>query len=125
KGCAQARGDLIVVLGADDCLTPAAFEQVAIAWRAGKTDIYAGRAIMVGGDGSVTLRDDEEFSEAALVSGIPFNHNAMYVTREAYAKIGPYDLNFRLGADAHWVHRAIKSGLSFTRINAPLVRFGL
>lgn len=125
KGCAQARGDLIVVLGADDCLTPVAFEQVAIAWRAGKTDIYAGRAIMVGDDGAVTLRDDEEFSEAALVSGIPFNHNAMYVTQEAYAKIGPYDLNFRLGADAHWVHRAIKSGLSFTRINAPLVRFGL
>lgn len=125
KGCAQARGDLIVVLGADDCLTPVAFEQVAIAWRAGKTDIYAGRAIMVDRNGCVTLRDDEEFSEAALVSGIPFNHNAMYVTREAYAKVGPYDLDFRLGADAHWVHRAIKAGLSFTRINAPLVRFGL
>ncbi len=125
KGCARARGDLIVVIGADDCLTPVAFEQVAIAWRTRRTDIYAGRAVMISKDGSVTLRDDEEFSEAALVSGIPFNHNAMFATPGAYAKVGPYDLDFRLGADAHWVHRAIKSGLSCTRINAPLVRFGL
>ena len=125
KGCARTRGDLIVVLGADDCLTPVAFEQVDIAWRANKADIYAGRAIMVALDGAETLREDEEFGIGALVSGIPFNHNSMFATREAYRRVGGYALEFRLAADAHWVHRAILAGLAFQRINAPLVRFGL
>ena len=125
KGIALATGDLIGVLGADDTLCDEALPRLAAAWRETQPDIICGQALMVAPDGSQALRPDEDYGPGALLSGIPFCHNAMFATRGAYGAVGNYDLHYRLCADAHWVHRAIRAGLTCRQVDAPVVRFGL
>jgi len=125
KGIAQARGDLIGVLGADDRYKPDALSLVREARQRSTADIYAGRASLVESTGKSTERLDEEFGVGSLVSGIPFNHNAMFASSEAYKKIGPYSLKYQICADAQWVHRAVKAGATCSRIDRVLVEFGM
>lgn len=125
KGLAQAKGDLTVVLGADDELCDDALNNAYHFWRDGKTDIVAGRALMIDANGAESYREDEDFGQGALLTGIPFCHNAMFATRRAYDVVGGYDVKYRLAADAHWTHRAIRAGLACTRIDRPLVRYSL
>lgn len=53
-----------------------------------------------------------------LVGAIPLCHNAMFASRHAYEVVGLYDLSYKIVADAHWVHRAIRAGMRFTPLNA-------
>jgi GT2 family glycosyltransferase len=124
KGVRLASRELIGVLGADDELCEGALQAVSSAWRQGPTDLLAGRAYLARADGSAALRADEDYGPGALLSGIPFCHNAMFATAETYRKVGAYDLRYRLCADAQWVHRAIRQGCSCRQIEAPIVRFG-
>lgn len=125
KGLALATGDLIGVLGSDDELCAGALASLGTAWQETRPDIIAGRAIMIAADGSESLRPDEDYGLGALLSGIPFCHNAMFATREAYRAVGPYDLRYRLCADANWVHRAIAGGRTCAQLEVPIVRFSL
>jgi len=125
KGVSLATGDLIGVIGSDDLLADNALAQVAETWHRAGTDIVAGHARMIAGDGSETLRVDEDFGVGALLSGIPFCHNAMYVTRTTYGRVGLYDLTYKICADSDWVHRSIRAGCSCARIEKELVLFSL
>lgn len=125
KGLGRAFGDIVGVVGADDVLCDNALNVVYHFWKQRPTDIIAGRAIMVDERGGESLREDEDFGPGALLTGIPFCHNAMFATRRAYDAVGLYDLSYRLAADAQWSHRAIRAGLSCARIEHPLVRFSL
>ena len=122
KGIAAASGELIGIIGADDSYSSGALDIVARYHRESPADIYAGQTLLTT-DGRGTLRLDEEFGPGALASGIPFGHNAMFATRGAYEKVGLYDLGYRIAADAQWVHRAIRAGLTCTRIPRLLVQF--
>jgi len=122
KGIDRSKGDLIVMIGADDTLPDNAVLQLAKAFVDHPADIYAGRALYSHQAWCVERKVDPcDFG--ALLSGIPFCHNAMYASREAYDQVGPYDVSFRLAGDAHWVHRAIRKGLSFHILDAVLVHF--
>jgi glycosyltransferase involved in cell wall biosynthesis len=126
KGISLATGDLIGVLGSDDELTSDALRTIASAWDSTHADIIAGLAIMVSADGSETLRPDENFGIGALLSGIPFCHNAMFATRNAYGLVGYYDQqHYQICADADWVHRAIRAGCTCQQLKVPVVRFSL
>lgn len=126
KGIARAQGDLIGVVGSDDTLAPGTFLQLAHAFKHHPADIFAGQAILVEPNASkADLRVDEDYGPGALLSGIPFCHNAMYVTPGCYKDVGSYDLRYSICGDADWVHRAIRAGRSCTRINEPLVHFAL
>lgn len=125
KGIDLASGALVCVLGSDDELLPRALENVFANWVLTKADVVSGRALMISEDGSEVLREDEDFGAGSQLSGIPFCHNAMFVTREAYRLVGYYDLRYRICADADWVHRAIRSGCTCSQIEVPVVRFSL
>jgi glycosyltransferase involved in cell wall biosynthesis len=122
KGIARAKGDLILVLGSDDRLAPKALHAVAQAWLTRKTDIVAGRALLESASGG-QLRVDEPYGLGVLVSGIPFCHNAMFVTQQAYAKVGAYDQKYRICADAHWVHRAVRAACTAQQLDDLVVYF--
>lgn len=123
KGVRAAQGKLIGIIGADDSLVPGALDAVARQFRQSPADIYAGQTLLTNDSGRGVLRADETYGPGALVSGIPFGHNAMFATREAYEKVGLYDTSYRIVADANWVHRAIRAGLSCARIDRVLVQF--
>jgi glycosyltransferase involved in cell wall biosynthesis len=119
KGIALAEGALIGVLGSDDRYTEGALALAVAAHRAGQTDIVAGRT-NIGG----VARADEAYGVNALISGIPFGHNAMFAGSKAYRTVGLYNIAYKICADADWVHRAIRMGLSCTRVDAVFVEFG-
>lgn len=123
KGIRAARGKLIGIIGADDSLVPGALDAVARQLTRTPADIYAGQTLLTNDSGRGVLREDEGYAPGALVSGIPFGHNAMFATRDAYDRIGLYDTSYRITADANWVHRAIRAGLSCARIDRVLVQF--
>lgn len=125
KGLAYCRGQLIGILGSDDRYTPGAFDKILEASSDVIADIYAGTTRMINADGSATLRPDEPYGPGALISGIPFGHNAMFATPEAYRRVGPYWIDYRLCADANWVHRAIRLGLRCHTIEEVIVAFAL
>lgn len=125
KGIHYSSGDLICIIGSDDRLVAGGFSAVSVAWCTKRSDIIAGEALLVSPDGSSSKRSDEPYGLGALVSGIPFCHNSMYVTRETYQKVGDYSLKYRICADAEWVHRSIRAGCSCTRVAMPLVQFSL
>jgi glycosyltransferase involved in cell wall biosynthesis len=125
KGVARATGQLICVIGSDDQFAAGAFQAVSDAWQAEQADIVAGPALLVALDGQGELRKDERFGPGALLSGIPFCHNAMFVTPAAYASVGPYNVNYRICADAEWVHRSIRLGCSCLYVDKVIVHFSL
>lgn len=125
KGIAIASGDLVCVIGSDDLLAPGALDAVDRVWQASRTDIVAGQALLVAPDGTSTIRQDEPYDIGCLISGIPFCHNSMYVTKEAYARVGPYSTNLKICADAEWVHRSIRQGCECARIPDVLIHFSL
>lgn len=125
KGIARATGDLICIVGSDDRLADGALSVVHDAWSARHTDIVAGGALLKSPDGSVSLRIDEVYGPGALVSGIPFCHNSMFATPAAYRKVGDYSLNYKICADADWVHRSIRNGCTCSQVEQALVYFSL
>ncbi|WEJ99496.1 MAG: glycosyltransferase [Candidatus Sphingomonas phytovorans] len=123
KGIRAASGDLIGIIGADDSLLTGALDVVARYHHEAPAAIYAGETLLTTAEGRGALRPDEDYGIAALVSGIPFGHNAMFARRDAYERIGLYDTKFSICADAQWVHRAIRAGLNCTRIPRVLTQF--
>jgi glycosyltransferase involved in cell wall biosynthesis len=119
KGLGLAKGKLIGVLGSDDIYCDGALGLAFEAYVDSGAGIVAGRA-SIGG----LLRADEPYGVNALISGIPFCHNAMFATRETYDQIGGYDIRYRICADADWVHRAILRGVACREVDATFVQFG-
>lgn len=118
KGISLATGVMIGVLGSDDVYLPNTLSLV-------KKHIEDGVGIIAGLteiDGQ--LRADEPYCSAALISGIPFGHNAMFASCETYKRVGLYDPSYRICGDAQWVHRAIKAGVPCLKIDEVFVRFG-
>lgn len=119
KGVALAQGRLVGVLGSDDTYTENALHAALSAHQQSGAGIVAGRT-RIGG----TPRADEPYGINALISGIPFGHNAMFATRQTYALVGNYDTHYKICADADWVHRAIRKGVDCTLVDTPFVEFG-
>ncbi|MEM1365040.1 MAG: glycosyltransferase [Pseudomonadota bacterium] len=125
KGVAMASGKLIGIVGAEDTYAPGAFDAVTMRYYETHADIVAGQSILYSEGGPANLRADEPYGYGSLISGIPFCHNAMFATKEAYEEIGEYDISFKLVADANWCHRAILAGKRAEYIEQPLVSFPL
>lgn len=123
KGIKIATGELICVIGSDDSLIPGALSAVAHQYATSPVDILAGETLLTDSNGRGVLREDEEYGVGALVSGIPFGHNAMFATRKAYERVGLYDTSYRITADANWVHRAIRAGMTCSMMKRVLVQF--
>gem|GEM_PF-994582 len=118
KGISIAKGNMIGVLGSDDVYAPGSLSVVKKHFNE-NVGIIGGLTEVDG-----EIRKDEPYGVAALISGIPFGHNAMFASRKTYEKVGLYDTNYRICADAQWVHRAIKAGVRCLKINEVFVYFG-
>jgi glycosyltransferase involved in cell wall biosynthesis len=121
KGITLAQGALIGLLNADDWYEPGALETAATAYRGEKKQgIYFGDKYLV----HVDLGLKYEFrGSLEFWRGMTICHQAMFVHREAYERLGYYDQAYRLAADFDFFVRAILSGIPFIRLDRFVVNF--
>lgn len=127
KGLALASGDIVGILNADDHFAdPDALAWVAEAFAAHGTD-----AVLCDVGFFSTRRPDRLFRRYRSVTFRPGRlawgwmpaHPGMYMTREAYLRVGTYRTDFRIAADYEFVVRAfVKHRLSFVHLPRVLVR---
>lgn len=121
KGIALANGDLIGLLNADDWYEPGAVEAAARALvREGTDGIYYGDRYIVQDD------FNHEFELRASFDywrGMTVGHQAMFVHREVYSRLGTYSLAYRLASDFEFLVRALRAGEAFVPINCFVVHF--
>jgi GT2 family glycosyltransferase len=121
RGVAEARGDLVVVLNADDTLRPAAIATLVDALRNAPSAVAAyGDAVHIDERGTIidqypTLAFDRD----ALLEGCYICQPASAVRRSAYLAIGGMDARFEVALDYDFWIRLARAG-DFVRVPATL-----
>lgn len=125
KAIQFARGDLICVLNADDWLhDDAARIAVQAAQTLGGAYLVLTAATVKGG------RKDLFWPPAPVHLGCYFTcandcHNAIYASRQAYERSGPYDVSLRIAADFQWIMACLESGVAMHYVNEPTVYYAM
>lgn len=127
KGIARATGDVIGILNADDLLAgPHVARKVADTFeRAGTDAVLADTAFTAAGDDDRIVRryDSGRFRPSLLRWGWMPAHPGMYLTRDAYDRVGPYRLDYRIASDFDFVVRAFGlERLSYVHLPEIVVR---
>ncbi len=127
KGLARATGDVIGLLNADDFYADdGALEKVAHAFDQHKCDAVLGDVGFVrdGAHDRVIRRyDSGMFRPSRIAWGWMPAHPAMFLTREAYERVGNYRTDYRIASDFEFVVRAFaKAGISYVHLPEMLVR---
>ncbi len=126
KAVPLARGQLICVLNSDDWLEPSAAEIAVRRMRAWVDDaslLLTAAIVRVGGG-------IHHWQPALVDPGSYFTcandcHNAIYATRAAYERSGPYDPSYRIAADFKWIMACLESGARFLYTIKPTVNYSL
>lgn len=127
KGISLATGDVVGLLNSDDFYaSPTVLAHVAGAFESSNVDAVLGDvAYFRGSDPSRTIRryDSGLFSPRRIGWGWMPAHPAMFLTREAYERVGPYRTDYRIAADFEFVARAFgKQGLSYVHLPEIIVK---
>lgn len=130
KGVALANGDVIGILNADDMFARTdVLAQVAQAYDRHGVDAILGDVgfFRDGSPGKIVRRYDSGYFRPDRVGwGIMPAHPGMYLTRQAYDRVGPYRTDFRIAADFEFVARAfVKHRLSFNHLPEIVVKMRL
>jgi glycosyltransferase involved in cell wall biosynthesis len=130
KGIALATGDVIGILNADDVFAGAnvlddvarTFERTAVDAVLGDVGFFREGAP----DKIVRRYDSGYFRPDRLAWGIMPAHPGMYLTREAYDRIGRYRTDLRIAADFEFVVRAFGTHrISFVHLPEMIVKMRL
>jgi len=116
KGIAQATGDVLYFLNADDRLAhPRVLKNVAECWaRLPAVDILYGDINLWNAEGE--KRSTVIYPEAEhlldYLQGEWICHQAMFVKRALFEQMGGFDLQFHIAADYDWLFRALSQGVT-------------
>lgn len=123
KAIQLARGDLICVLNADDWLhDDAARTAVQAAQNLDVAYLVLTAATVKDG------RKERAWPPAQVHLGCYFTcandcHNAIYASRQAYERSGPYDESYRIAADFKWIMACLESGVAMHYVNEPTIHY--
>jgi len=110
KGIKIATGDVIGFLHSDDVFNSAdSIEQIAHAFDESGADIVYGDLQYVRAGKVVRRWQSNAFHPRSLKYGWMPPHPTMYVRREVYAQVGPYDEWFRISADYDMILRLFQA----------------
>lgn len=127
KAITLARGDLICVLNADDWLYD---DAARIAAQAAQAQAQPGAymvltAATVKGGSKVRAWPPSEVHMGCYFTCANDCHNAIYASRQAYERSGPYDTGLRIAADFKWIMACLESGVAMHYVNEPTVNYSL
>ena len=122
KGIKMATGDVIGFLHSDDVFYSAdSIEQIALAMQTEKADIVYSD-LQYCKEGKVVRRwKSNTFNPRSLKYGWMPPHPTVYVRREVYEQVGPYDDWFRISADYDMILRIFTAGYKTHYIPQVLV----
>lgn len=127
KGISLASGDLICFINADDLLLPGAADAIAKEFKRSGADVIAGRRNLVRDDG--TVFQEENYPIRLIRNGVLKHnrlwHQAVYATKNAFNRIGLYDLEYPIIADYVWTMACINNGLHIELIEDVLCNYSL
>ena len=122
KGIAMATGDVIGFLHSDDVLySPDSIGQIAAAFESSGADVVYGDLEYRHGDKVVRRWRSNAFRRGDLKYGWMPPHPTVYVRREVYRQVGPYDEWFRISADYDMILRIFTAGYKTRYIPQVLV----
>jgi len=108
KGLAMATGDLIGFLNSDDFLASTDAVATHVAALEPHADAVCGATVLVAADNPARITrfyPSKGFRPWMLRFGHMPPHPAFYVRRAAFERIGPFDPDYRIGADLEWMIR--------------------
>src|SRR6185437_11955978 len=129
-GIAEATGDVIGLLNADDCYLPGALDQALAALAAPDIDCAAGgaRVVRQGSGGRVELVQAYDDAGHKLLAWDPLLYGAPLINARLYrksfmARIGGFDARHTIAADRDWLIRAKLAGLRIAAIDTTLYEY--
>ena len=122
KGIRMATGDVVGFLHSDDVLySPDSIGQIAAAFESFGADVVYGDLEYRKGEKVVRRWRSNAFRRSDLRYGWMPPHPTLYVRREVYSQVGPYDDWFRISADYDMVLRIFTAGYKTHYIPQVLV----
>ena len=121
KGIDLSRGELIGLLNADDYYEPDAIEAVVDNYRSDPSpQILYGNTFFL--QEALNLRY-KSYGHTKYWLGMGISHQAMFVRRDIYRALGPYDAGLRIAADYDFFVKSIRNGVRYTPVDAFLVNY--
>lgn len=125
KAIELCRGELILVLNSDDWLSPDSANIAAELCKFNQPQLIAGTAhVMIHKDEGVFWHP-QKVGMASYFTVANVNHNAIYATRAAYQKSGPYDVSYKIAADTKWILKCYSDGVIFDYTDRVTVNYSL
>lgn len=122
KGIRMATGEVVGFLHSDDVFYSAeSIEKIATAFADSNADVVYGDLQYVKGGKVVRRWKSNVYNPCSLKYGWMPPHPTVYVRREVYKQVGPYDEWFRISADYDMMLRILKAGYKTYYIPAVLV----
>ncbi len=122
KGIRMATGDVIGFLHSDDVLYSSdSIGHIAMAFEQTKAEVVYGNLQYCRGGKVVRRWQSNAFKPCSLAFGWMPPHPTVYVRREVYEQVGPYDDWFRISADYDMMLRIFKAGYKTHYIPEVLV----
>jgi glycosyltransferase involved in cell wall biosynthesis len=120
KGLLRARGQYIVLLNADDRLYPDFLTESVATLQNSDADIsYCDYATE---DGFINVGD---INNGLLLSQLGIKHNTFVISRDCFTRVGGFDTQLKVVADAKWNRAAWAAGLRFERVPGVHVFYSL
>jgi len=118
KGLALAKGEMVMLLNADDSLV----SNAAVAYLA--DNISDEKEILVADtlfkkNGLITRL--KATAPGALYYRIPFMHTSCFVSRTVYEEIGVFNETYRIAADVDFLMRAFKAKIPIRFLDNPVI----
>ncbi|MBQ2645573.1 glycosyltransferase [bacterium] len=107
KGIANANGDYIIFLNADDVFLHENVLKLVSEKIDGAKDLYYGDLIFLEkSTGKLNNRRQNNVNYVYLCGGMLF-HPAIFASKKLFEKIGNFDIQYRIVADYDWILRAL------------------
>jgi GT2 family glycosyltransferase len=127
KGIARARGELIVILNADDCFRAGAFENVTAAYAAHpEWEASFGDVVYVDGGGKEIFRREEALYDYNVLRYWHdyICHHTLFVRKAVYERLGGYRHKvYKNGCDYDFILRLGRAGCRVGHVRALLVDY--